>query len=450
MTARWAVRAALTDERRARRRCPCQGFGDSVPEKGVRMIAEIVAIGTELLMGQIVNTDAQYLSRRLQSLGVSVYYHTTVGDNPERMRDTLALALSRSDIVITTGGLGPTQDDISKDMAAKLLDLEMQFDEESWQAIQGYFSRLGRSCPENNRRQAMFAEGARILPNACGTAPGCMIEKDGKIVIQLPGPPHEMADMFDKQVYGLLAERTGGCIASRYIRIYGLGESQVAQMCAKWIESGDEVTVAPYCSLGECQLRVTARAESEHEALEKVYPVVREIKQLLGESVYAVLDTSEGSMEEAAGRELTARGLIVATAESCTGGLVAARLVNYPGISSALGEAHVTYANEAKIKYCGVKRETLESYGAVSEQTAREMAEGLRERSGADIVLATTGIAGPGGGTKEKPVGLVYVAVADKNGTLVEKLQLRGNRERIRNLAALRALDMIRRAAINA
>ena len=414
------------------------------------MIAEIVAIGTELLMGQIVNTDAQYLSRRLQSLGISVYYHTTVGDNPERMRDTLALALSRSDIVITTGGLGPTQDDISKEMAAKLLGLEMLFDEESWQAIQGYFSRLGRDCPENNRRQAMFAEGARILPNACGTAPGCMIEKDGKIVIQLPGPPHEMADMFDKQVYGLLAERTGGCIASRYIRIYGLGESQVAQMCAKWIESGDGVTVAPYCSLGECQPRVTARAESEHEALEKVYPVVREITGLLGESVYAVLDTSEGSMEEAAGRELTAKGLTVATAESCTGGLVTARLVNYPGISSALGEAHVTYANEAKIKYCGVRKETLESYGAVSEQTAREMAEGLRKRSGADIVLATTGIAGPGGGTKEKPVGLVYVAVADCHGTHVEKLQLRGNRERIRNLAALRALNMIRQAAIRA
>lgn len=414
------------------------------------MIAEIVAIGTELLMGQIVNTDAQYLSRRLQSLGVAVYYHTTVGDNPQRMRDTLDLALSRSDIVITTGGLGPTQDDISKEMAAELLGLEMQFDEKSWQAIRGYFDRLGRTCPENNRRQAMFAEGARILPNGCGTAPGCMIEKDGKIVIQLPGPPHEMADMFEKQVYGRLAEMTGGCIASRYIRIYGLGESQVAQMCAKWIESDGEVTVAPYCSLGECQLRVTARGESEHAALEKVYPVVRELTQVLGESVYAVLDTSEGSMEEAAGRELTARGLTVATAESCTGGLVAARLVNYPGISSALGEAHVTYANEAKIKYCGVKRETLERCGAVSEQTAREMAEGLRARSGADIVLATTGIAGPGGGTKEKPVGLVYVAVADKNGTRVERLQLSGSRERIRNLSALRALDMIRRAAMNA
>lgn len=414
------------------------------------MIAEIVAIGTEILMGQILDTDAQYLSRRLQSLGISVYYHQAVGDNPQRMMDTLSLALSRSDIVITTGGLGPTQDDISKAIAAKLLGLEMQFDEDSWQAIRGYFDRMGRNCPENNKRQAMFAEGARILPNACGTAPGCMIEKDGKIVIQLPGPPHEMADMFEKQVYGRLAEMTGGCIASRYIRIYGMGESQVAQMCAKWIEQGGEVTVAPYCSLGECQLRVTARGESEHEALEKVYPVVKEISALLGESVYAVLDTPSGSMEEAAGRELTAKGLTVATAESCTGGLVAARLVNFPGISSALGEAHVTYANEAKIKYCGVKPETLAAYGAVSEQTAREMAEGLRNRSGADIAAATTGIAGPGGGTKEKPVGLVYVAVADAGGVQVEKLQLSGSRERIRSLSALRALDMIRRAAIRA
>ena len=412
------------------------------------MIAEIVAIGTELLMGQIVNTDAQYLSRRLQSLGISVYYHTTVGDNPQRMRDTLALALSRSDVVITTGGLGPTQDDISKETAAQLLGLDMVFDEGSWHAIRGYFDRLGRPCPENNRRQAMFAEGSVILPNACGTAPGMMLEKDGKMVIQLPGPPHEMADMFERQVYARLAQRTGGCIASRYIRIYGMGESHVAQLCGRWIENEGEVTVAPYCQPGECQLRVTARGESEHEALEKVLPVVREITALLGESVYAVTPTSEGSMEEIAGRELTARGLTVATAESCTGGLVAAKLVNYPGISQALGEAHVTYANEAKVRYCGVRPETLERYGAVSEQTAREMAQGLRERSGADIAVSTTGIAGPSGGTKEKPVGLVYVGCADAKGVRVEKLQLTGSRERIRNLAALRALDMVRRAAI--
>jgi len=412
------------------------------------MIAEIVAIGTELLMGQIVNTDAQYLSRRLQSLGISVYYHTTVGDNPQRMRDTLALALSRSDIVITTGGLGPTQDDISKEIAAQLLGLEMQFDEASWQAIDAYFARMGRTCPQNNKRQAMFAEGARILPNDCGTAPGCMIEKDGKIVVQLPGPPREMADMFEKQVYADLAERTGGCIASRYIRIYGMGESAIAQLCAKWIESDGEVTVAPYCSLGECQLRVTARGESEAAAIDKVLPVVHELLALLGECAYAVTETSEGSMEEEAGKALVSRGLTVATAESCTGGLVAARLVNYPGISAALNEAHVTYANEAKIRYCGVKEETLKAHGAVSEETAREMAQGLRANSRADIAVATTGIAGPGGGTEEKPVGLVYVACADRHGVRVERLQLGGSRERIRSLSALRALDMIRRAAI--
>ena len=412
------------------------------------MIAEIVAIGTELLMGQIVNTDAQYLSRRLQSLGVSVYYHTTVGDNPQRMRDTLAQALSRSDIVITTGGLGPTQDDLSKEIAAELMNLPMLFDEESWHTIEGYFARMGRICPPNNKKQAMFASGCTILPNACGTAPGCMIEKNGKIIIQLPGPPHEMADMFERQVYEKLAQRTGGCIASRYVRIYGLGESHVAQLCDEWIRCESGVTVAPYCQLGECQLRVTARGETEREALDQVLPVVDAIVRTLGESVYAVTHTSEGSMEEIAGKALTERGLTVATAESCTGGLVAAKLVNYPGISQALGEAHVTYANEAKIRYCGVKRETLEQYGAVSEQTAAEMAQGLRERSGADIAVSTTGIAGPTGGTKEKPVGLVYVGCADRNGVRVEKLQLTGSRERVRNLSALRALDMIRRAAI--
>lgn len=412
------------------------------------MIAEIVAIGTELLMGQIVNSDAQYLSRRLQSLGISVYYHTTVGDNPQRMRDTLALALSRSDVVITTGGLGPTQDDLSKEIVAEYLKLPMIFDEDSWRAIGDYFGKIGRVCPLNNRKQAMFALGSTILPNACGTAPGCMIEHGGKIVVQLPGPPNEMADMFERQVYGRLAERTGGCIASRYMRIYGMGESQVAQLCARWIEGDGEVTVAPYCQLGECQLRVTARGTSEADALVKVMPVVEAIRGVLGGCVYAVVDSGESSMEEAAGRELTARGLTVATAESCTGGLVAAKLVNYPGISAALGEAHVTYANEAKIKYCGVKPETLQKYGAVSEQTAREMARGLRERSGADIAVATTGIAGPGGGTKEKPVGLVYVGCADAQGVRVERLTLGGSRERIRQLAALKALDMVRQAAI--
>ncbi|MED9821411.1 MAG: competence/damage-inducible protein A [Christensenellales bacterium] len=412
------------------------------------MVAEIVAIGTELLMGQIVNADAQYLSRRLQSLGISVYHHTTVGDNPQRLRDALALALSRSDIVITTGGLGSTQDDLSKETVAALLGREMVFDAESWCTIEGYFARMNRACPENNRRQAMFAEGAVILPNACGTAPGCMIEQDGKLVIQLPGPPREMAAMFEAQVYAFLAQRTGGCIASRYLRIYGLGESQVAQMCAAYIEAQDGVTVAPYCSLGECQLRVTARGADEAQALAHVMPVVEALRGILGDAVYAVTDSPEGSMEEAAGRALTQRGLTVATAESCTGGLVAAKLVNYPGISAALNEAHVTYANAAKVRYCGVRQETLDAFGAVSEQTAHEMAQGLRERSGADIAVSTTGVAGPGGGTLEKPVGLVYVGCADAHGVRVERLMLSGDRQKVRELAALRALDMVRRAAL--
>lgn len=414
------------------------------------MTCEIVSIGTELLMGQIVNSDAQYLSQRLQGLGISVYYHTTVGDNPERMRDAIARALSRSDIVITTGGLGPTQDDLSKEIAAELLGLPMRFDEASWTQIRAYFERLGRECPVSNRKQAMLAEGAEALPNACGTAPGCYLELDGRTLIQLPGPPREMKDMFERQAAPRLAARMDGCIVSRYIRIYGLGESAVAQMCARWIESAGETTVAPYCQLGECQLRVTAKAESESAALAKVEAVVSELLCVLGEAVYAVCPTSEGSMEEAAGQALVSRHLTVATAESCTGGLVAARLISYPGISAALCEAHVTYANEAKVKYCGVSAETLARFGAVSEQTAREMAQGLRLISGADIAVSTTGIAGPGGGTAEKPVGLVYIGVASARGVTVKKKQFSGDRARVRSLAALEALNLIRRAAIEA
>ena len=412
------------------------------------MNAELIAVGTELLMGQILNGDAQILSRELQALGISVLWHQTVGDNPGRMREALSLALSRSDLVITTGGLGPTQDDLTKEIAAELLGLPMEFDEASWEAIQARMRRLRGNCPENNRRQAMFARGARILPNACGTAPGCMIERDGKILIQLPGPPYEMQDMFRRQVYPLLAERTGGCIASRFIRIYGLGESAVADRCASYIDGAGDVTVAPYCSLGECQLRVTSRGGDEREALSRVLPVTEEICALLGEAVYEVTDTSDGSMQEAAGRALLNKGLSVATAESCTGGLVAARLVDFPGISASLREAHVTYANEAKIRYCGVSPETLAAHGAVSPEVAREMAEGLRAKSGADIAVSTTGIAGPDGGTPEKPVGLVYAACAAPDGTEVAELRLTGDRQRIRSLAALRALDMVRRAAL--
>lgn len=414
------------------------------------MTCELVAIGTELLMGQICNTNAQYLSQKLSELGISVYYHTTVGDNPERLRQTLALALSRSDIVITTGGLGPTQDDLSKETVAGLFGLPMVFDEPSWQAILQRFEKLGRPCPANNRKQAYFPEGSIVLPNACGTAPGCLTEHDGKSVYQLPGPPHEMRDMFEKQILPRLAALQDGTIVSRYLRIFGKGEAEVARLCADRIESLGPVTVAPYCSTGECQLRVTARAATEEAALRLILPEVEAIKAILGDCVYAVCEDAFGSMEQAAGEALIAKGLTVSTAESCTGGLIAARLVAFPGISASLNEAHVTYANEAKVRFCGVRPETLDAHGAVSEETCREMCEGLRARSGADIAAASTGIAGPGGGTAEKPVGLVYVGVASEKGTKIVRLQLLGDRQRVRTLASLHALDLIRRAALEA
>lgn len=414
------------------------------------MIAEIVSIGTELLMGQIVNTDAQYLSRRLNALGISVYYHTTVGDNPGRMEQTLRLALSRSDVVITTGGLGPTGDDLSKEIVARMLHLPMERDEESMRRIEGYFSAMHRDMTHNNERQAMFARGAIILQNDRGTAPGCIVEQDGKAVIQLPGPPYELTDMFEKRVLPYLARRTGGAIASRYIRIFGVGESDAETRVKDLIDAQTDVTIAPYCSLGEVQLRVSARGESETEALVRIQPTVEAIAARLGDAVYAVSADPADSMEHYAVDALMRAGRTVAVAESCTGGLVAARLVAIPGASAVLHEAHVVYANEAKERYLGVRPETLEAFGAVSEACAREMAEGLRARSGADVAVSTTGVAGPGGGTPQKPVGLVYVAAACPEGTFVRELRLNGDRQRVRTLASLHALNMIRLAALRA
>ena len=414
------------------------------------MIAEIVSIGTELLMGQIVNTDAQYLSRRLNALGISVFYHTTVGDNPGRMEQTLRLALSRSDVVITTGGLGPTGDDLSKEIVARMLHLPMERDEESMRRIEGYFSAMHRDMTHNNERQAMFARGAIILQNDRGTAPGCIVEQDGKAVIQLPGPPYELTDMFEKRVLPYLARRTGGAIASRYIRIFGVGESDAETRVKDLIDAQTDVTIAPYCSLGEVQLRVSARGGSEEEALVRIRPTVEAIAARLGDAVYAVSADPADSMEHYAVDALTRAGRTVAVAESCTGGLVAARLVAIPGASAVLHEAHVVYANEAKERYLGVRPETLEAFGAVSEACAREMAEGLRARSGADVAVSTTGVAGPGGGTPQKPVGLVYVAAACPEGTFVRELRLNGDRQRVRTLASLHALNMIRLAALRA
>ena len=405
------------------------------------MIAEILSVGTELLMGQIVNTDAQYISRRLAELGIAIYRHTTVGDNPARVKEALGEALSRSDIVITTGGLGPTEDDLTKEMVAEYFGLEMRLHQPSLDAIVARMTRTGHPMTDNNRKQAYFPVGALVLPNACGTAPGCVVEQGGKAVAVLPGPPHELKDMFEKQLAPWLARRSGAHIESRFLRVFGIGESKLETMLSDLFHS-DNPTLALYCGPGEVQARITAQATDAAQALELIAPLEAELRRRLGEHVYG--EGVDNSIEKTAFDLLKARGETVTFAESCTGGLLAARLVGVPGASEVLMESHVTYADAAKARVLGVKEETLAQYTAVSEPVARQMAEGARKISGADWAVATTGYAGPDGGADGTPAGTVYIAVAGKNGTVVRECRFRGQRDYVRTLAASWGFNLLR------
>ena len=405
------------------------------------MIAEILSVGTELLMGQIVNTDAQYISRRLAELGVSVFRHTTVGDNPGRVKEALREALARADVVITTGGLGPTEDDLTKQMVAEVFGLEMALDEGSLRAVEAFMERVGHPMAENNRRQAWFPAGATVMPNACGTAPGCIVEQGDKAVAVLPGPPHEMKDMFERQLAPWLARRGGAHIESRFLRIFGIGESAVENRLRDLFHA-DNPTLALYCGPGEVQARVTARAADAESARAMIAPVAEEIRRRLGDHVYG--EGMDNSIERAVFERLWDRGETVSFAESCTGGLAAARLVGVPGASEVLGEAHVTYCDAAKARVLGVKEETLQRFTAVSAQCAREMAEGARRVSGADWAAATTGYAGPDGGVDGTPAGTVFIAVAGPGGTTVEACHFNGSRDFVRTVAASWALNALR------
>ena len=403
------------------------------------MIAEIVSIGTELLMGQIANTDAQYLSRRLSELGIALYRQQVVGDNPGRVREALETALSRADLVITTGGLGPTEDDLTKQVVAEVLGLPMALDEGSLRAIEAFMAGVGHPMAENNRRQAWFPAGAIILPNACGTAPGCVVEAGEKAVAVLPGPPHELRDMFERQLGPYLAARGGAPMESRYLRVFGIGESAVENRLRDLFHS-DDPTLALYCGPGEVQARITARGPG---AAARIAPVADEIRRRLGDAVYG--EGLDNSIEKVVVGLLKARGETVSFAESCTGGMLAARLVDVPGASEVLGEAHVTYADAAKARVLGVRGETLARHTAVSAECAREMAEGARRISGATWAAATTGYAGPDGGADGTPAGTVFIAVAGPDGTGVEERHFRGTRQFVRTVAAGWALDMLRR-----
>lgn len=411
------------------------------------MVVELISVGTEILMGSIVNTNAQFLAEKCALLGLSMYNQTVVGDNRERLKEAVATALHRSDIVILTGGLGPTEDDLTKETCAEALDMELKEDPHTRKRIEEYFKNsIWKKIPDNNWKQAIVPVGARVLDNDNGTAPGLILEKDGKRVILLPGPPGEMIPLFEKQVAPYLQALRPERIVSQMVKICGKGESQVEDQLLDLIDSQTNPTIATYAKTGEVHVRVTAGAHDEETAQKLIRPVVKEIRKRFGEAVYTVRE--EETLEMAVVRLLKKHELTVATAESCTGGLLAGRIVNVSGASEVFKEGFVTYSNKAKRKHLDVSKSTIKKYGAVSKETAREMAIGGVFATDSDMCVAITGIAGPDGGSEEKPVGLVYMACCLNDKVTVEKYQFKGNREKIREQSVVKALDLIRRTIL--
>lgn len=406
--------------------------------------AEIVSVGTELLLGQVIDTNTVEISQSLAELGIGCYFHTSVGDNPLRLAAVLSQALVRSNVVIITGGLGPTEDDLTKEVLAAVTGRPLVLDPAAREHVERYFRSVGREMSQNNLRQAMLPQGAEMLPNPRGTAPGVYLLAHGAHVFCLPGVPTEMRTMWKESVAPRLARirEGGGVIRSKTLRFYGIGEAALEER-VKDLLHGDNPTLAPYASVGEVRLRITARAESEEAAAALIAPLQQEILRRVGEYLYG---EDDDSLESVVGRLLQAKGMRLATAESCTGGLIAHRITNVPGSSAYFGQGWIVYSNEAKTRELGVNPKTLERFGAVSEEVAQEMAQGALQRSGADIAVAVTGIAGPTGGTPTKPVGTVCFAVATAQGSQTVTRSFRGSREDIKWRSASEALNLARLA----
>lgn len=392
------------------------------------MNCEIICVGTELLLGDILNTNAQYLARELAALGIGVHHQQVVGDNPQRMRECMLRALNESDMIILSGGLGPTADDLTKEICCEVMGEKLVLDEDILEGIRSYFVSRGRQMADNNKKQAYVPENGIVFRNRNGTAPGCGIEKEGKLAIMLPGPPRELKAMFEKEVMPYLAKKTGGIILSKQVRTFGIGESNMASAVEDLL-GGENPTVAPYAKDGEALLRVTARADSKEKALAMCDETIEIIRERIGEYIYGI---DAASLEEKAVELLLAHGKKLALAESCTGGYIAKRITDISGSSAVFECGVVSYSNEVKINLLGVNPETIEKYTEVSEQTAAEMAEGVRRLSGADFALSVTGIAGPGGGSEDKPVGLSYIGFACEDGTTVKELRT-GKKENSRD-----------------
>lgn len=411
------------------------------------MIAEILCIGTELLMGQVLNTNAQFLSRRLSSMGISQYHQTVVGDNASRLEDAYRLALSRADVVITSGGLGPTVDDITKRVAARVAGRELVPFPQAEEMVRQRFQRMGYVMTENNVSQTMFTADSTLLPNHHGTAPGAIVPMgQGKVVIHLPGPPNELQPMWLTYAEPWLQARSGQVLVSRYIRIFGMGECEVDQRLSD-LETSGNPSLSPYCSTGEVLLRATACAACEEDALALLQPLLAEVQARLGSVIYAIEEDDSGSLARCAVEALKRRGWTIATCESLTGGLMASSMVEIPGASAVVKGGFVTYQTVSKTMLVGVPADLIEQYDVVSAPVAKAMAEGARQRLGTDIAISATGLAGPDGGTPEKPVGTVFVGIATAQGTEVLPLHLSGDRLRIRTLTMKHAMNAVRLAA---
>lgn len=406
------------------------------------MTAEIICVGTELLLGNIVNTNAAFLSEKLAYLGINCYFQTVVGDNRDRLLSVINTALSRADILIFSGGLGPTEDDLTKETVAEALGKKLIRDKWAEQEIADYFALRGRIPTDNNWKQADVIEDCEILYNKNGTAPGIFVSEGEKTVILLPGPPLELKSMFTDSVMPKLQQKCGQVFYSQTVKIVGPGESSVETQILDMLNTQENPTIAPYAKIGEVHLRVTARAKDEKEAREKTAPVVEELYRRFGNAVYTT-DADE-TLEMALTKLLIKKKYTMTTAESCTGGMIAARMVNAPGVSAVLKSGFITYANEAKEELLGVSHDTLEKFGAVSRETAEEMAEGAVKAAHTDVAVAVTGIAGPDGGTKEKPVGLVYIGVNVRGNVEVREYHFSGSRQKIRESVTAAALTFLR------
>ena len=407
------------------------------------MKTAILSVGTEILFGQIVNTNTVYLSQQMNMLGFDVMYHYTVGDNPKRVEEMIDLAFQDCDLILTTGGLGPTQDDLTKEVACKALDDTLVMIDDVLEEITKYFKTLGREMTENNKKQAIMPSRATVFHNDAGTAPGFALEKDGKYIICMPGPPREMKRMFQKSVVPFLQSMIDGALYYRQIRFFGIGESMLETQLLDLIDNQTDPTLATYAKEGECSLRIASKRATEEEAEHAVDEMLEKVKERVGHYIYSCDDEE---LAQVVADRLMEQGLTLSSAESCTGGMFASTMTDIPGISQCFDRGLVTYSNQAKMEELGVSAGTLEKFGAVSEETALEMVEGLKRVSGSDVCISVTGIAGPGGGSEEKPVGLVYIGFSYGDKKICKKIQMRNvNRSWNRHYTLLCMLNVIYR-----